>query len=356
MEDAKGSRGSLEQVSTRSFTRRLLIVCLVGAMMLAVWKLADLVVLAFGAALLALLLRGVVHEVSRNTRLPEPWAVLLTILALLGLVVSVTWLFGSQIANQFNILAKDLPQSLTQVVQEFVETPWGVWVVGRAQDVNIGSETGPLARYIAAFFGSVFHTSAYVAVLLFASGYFAVQPARYVDGLLRMVPADRRPRAEEVIELLGSTLRRWLIGQSITMAVVGTLTAIGLLLLGVAAPIALGLISAIFAFVPYVGPVLASLLGILMAAMQGPTIALYVIALYAAIHFVEGNLVTPLVQAEAVELPPVLTLFATLIFGLLLGPIGVLLAAPLAVVVLLAVNTLYIEGMLGETRVWPSKS
>ncbi|MGG6161828.1 AI-2E family transporter, partial [Pantoea allii] len=82
-------------------------------MMLAVWKLADLVVLAFGAALLALLLRGVVHEVSRNTRLPEPWAVLLTILALLGLVVSVTWLFGSQIANQFNILAKDLPQSLT---------------------------------------------------------------------------------------------------------------------------------------------------------------------------------------------------------------------------------------------------
>jgi len=91
-----------------------------------------------------------------------------------------------------------------------------------------------------------------------------------------------------------------------------------------------------------------------MAAMQGPVLVGYVIALYAGIHFVESNLINPLVQAEAVELPPVLTLFAALVFGLLLGPVGVLLAAPLAVVLLIAVNALYIEGVLGEHRVWPS--
>jgi predicted PurR-regulated permease PerM len=72
------------------------------------------------------------------------------------------------------------------------------------------------------------------------------------------------------------------------------------------------------------------------------------------LHFLEGNIINPLVQAEAVELPPVLTLFATLVFGLLLGPVGVLLAAPLAVVLLVAVNALYIEGILGERCVWPS--
>jgi predicted PurR-regulated permease PerM len=132
------------------------------------------------------------------------------------------------------------------------------------------------------------------------------------------------------------------------------LTAIGLALIGVTAPIALGLISGVFAFVPYVGPLLASASGVLMASMQGPVLVGYVVALYAAIHFVEGNLITPLVQAEAVELPPVLTLFATLVFGLLLGPVGVLVATPLAVVLLVAVNTLYIEGILGEHRVWPS--
>jgi len=91
-----------------------------------------------------------------------------------------------------------------------------------------------------------------------------------------------------------------------------------------------------------------------MAAMQGPVLVGYVVALYVGIHFLEGNIINPLVQAEAVQLPPVLTLFAALVFGLLLGPIGVLLAAPLAVVLLVAVNALYFEGILGERRVWPS--
>ena len=157
-----------------------------------------------------------------------------------------------------------------------------------------------------------------------------------------------------MLDLMSATLARWLIGQSVTMAFVGTLTAFGLWWLGVAAPLALGLIAGMFAFVPYVGPIMASAPGILIAAVQGPMPALYAAALYAGVHLVESNLVTPLVQAEAVELPPVLTLFATLVFGLLLGPVGVLLAAPLTVVFLVVVNTLYLEDVLGEPRTWPS--
>lgn len=337
-----------------SFAQRVFVACLVGAAALAVWKLSDVLVLAFGAALLALLLRGLAHEVGRRTRMPEAWAVIPVVLLLLGSIVAVSWLFGSQIASQFNLLAKDLPQSLTRVAREFGSSSWGAWLLGHAQDINLGNASAPVAGYLAALFGSVFRTMAYIAVLLFAALYFAVQPTRYVDGLLRLVPAPRRDGAREMLGLCGITLRRWLIGQSITMAVVGTLTGIGLVLLGVTAPLALGLIAGMFAFVPYVGPILASVSGILMATMQGPLMVGYVVALYAGIHFVEGNIVTPLVQAEAVELPPVLTLFATLVFGLLLGPVGVLLAAPLAVVLLVAVNALYIEGILGEHRVWPS--
>jgi predicted PurR-regulated permease PerM len=347
-------RDEFERTSSERFARRLLLICVVGATVIAAWQLSDVLVLAFGAALLALLLRGLAHELSRRTGLPEHWAVLPVLLVLVGSIGAVGWLFGAQIAAQFSVLAKDLPQSLMQIAREFGSSSLGTWLLERMRDVNLGSATGQAAGYIAAVFGSVFRAGAYVAVLLFAAVYLAVQPKRYVEALLRLVPASRRQRARDALDLLGTTLRRWLIGQSITMAVVGTLTAIGLLLLGVAAPLALGLISGMFAFVPYVGPILASVSGILMAAMQGPILTAYVIALYAGIHFVEGNLITPLVQAEAVELPPVLTLFATLVFGLFLGPVGVLLAGPLAVVLLVAVNTVYIEGILGERRVWPS--
>jgi predicted PurR-regulated permease PerM len=220
--------------------------------------------------------------------------------------------------------------------------------------MDLTKATGQVAGHITSLFGSVFRAGAYLAVLLFAAVYLAAQPQRYRHGVLRLVSPQRRKRIDEVLDLIGATLRRWLVGQSITMAVVGTSTALGLWGLGIEAPVALGLVAGMFAFIPYVGPVLASAPGILMAATQGPVPALYAAALYGGVHFVEGNVITPLVQAEAVELPPVMTLFATLVFGVLLGPVGVLLAAPLTVVLLVAVNALYLEDVLGEPRAWPT--
>jgi predicted PurR-regulated permease PerM len=276
------------------------------------------------------------------------------VLVLLAGFGAVGWLFGSQIATQFDVLAESLPKGFAQLVREFGSSPWGEWLLGRAHDLNLTSATGQAAGYIAALFGSVFRAATYIAVLLFSAVYLAAQPGRYRHSLLLLLPRDRRVRIREVLDLMGAVLGRWLIGQSVTMAFVGTLTAFGLWGLGVAAPLALGLIAGMFAFVPYVGPILASIPGILIAAVQGPMPALYAAMIYAGVHLVESNVITPLVQAEAVELPPVLTLFATLVFGLLLGPVGVLLAAPLTVVLLVVINGFYLEDVLGEQRVWPS--
>jgi predicted PurR-regulated permease PerM len=347
-------KGGCAAYADLSFGRYLLLVVLAVAGMLAAWRLSGVLMLAFGTALLAILLRGLARVVSRWTPIPEAWAIGPVVLALLAAFGAVGWLFGSQIATQFDFLAETLPQGLSQFIHDFGANPWGEWLLGLARDMNLTGATGQAAGYVAALFGSVLRATAYIVVLLFAAVYLAAQPERYRHGLLQLVPQYRRARIEDVLDLMGTTLRRWLIGQSVTMAFVGTLTAFGLWCLGVAAPLALGLIAGMFAFVPYVGPILASAPGILIAAIQGPMPALYAAALYAAVHFVEGNLVTPLVQAEAVELPPVLTLFATLVFGLLLGPVGVLLAAPLTVVMLVLVNALYLEDVLGEPRAWPS--
>lgn len=338
----------------RPFAHYLLLVVLAVAGVVAAWQLSNVLMLAFGTVLLAVLLRGLARAVSRWTPVPENWAVGPVVVVLLCAFGAVGWLFGSQIATQFNFLVETLPQGLSQFVRDFGANPWGEWLLGLARDMNLTSATGQAAGYIAALFGSVLRATAYIAVLLFAAVYLAAQPDRYRHGLLQLVPQGRRARIGEVLDLTGATLGRWLIGQSVTMAFVGTLTAFGLWWLGVPAPLALGLIAGMFAFVPYVGPILASAPGILIAAVNGPMPALYAAALYAGVHFVEGNLVTPLVQAEAVELPPVLTLFATLVSGLLLGPVGVLLAAPLTVVLLIVVNAFYLEDVLGEPRSWPS--
>jgi predicted PurR-regulated permease PerM len=205
--DVADSRQAVERIKSTapSFIYTAFVL---GVAALAVWKRSDVLVLAFGAAVLALLLRGLAHELSRRSRMPEAWAVLPVVFLLFGSVVAVGWLFGAQISSRFSLLAKDLPQSLTQLAHEFGSSSWGAWLLGHAQDINLGTATAPIAGYIGALFGSIFRTAAYIAVLLFAALYFAVQPTRYVDGLLRLVPSPYRDGASEMLDLLGATLRR----------------------------------------------------------------------------------------------------------------------------------------------------
>jgi predicted PurR-regulated permease PerM len=87
------------------------------------------------------------------------------VLALLPLVGVVGWLFGFQLASQFDLLAQDVPQSLSQLVNDVAATPWGAWFLERMQDMNLTSVTDQLAGHIAALSGSVFRSAAYLAVL-----------------------------------------------------------------------------------------------------------------------------------------------------------------------------------------------
>lgn len=338
----------------RPFMRRLLLVLIVVAGALAAWRLSDVLVLAFGAILLALVLRGLAQALARATGLPEAWAVAPVVILLLAALAAAVWLLGSQVSRQFALLARDMPQGVAQLVSDINELPLGAWLLDQAQALDFAGAGTQVAARISAVFASALRTLAYGAVLIVAGIYLAAQPERYRRGFLRLIPPARRDRCAEVLDLAGQTLRRWVVGQSVAMLVVGLMTGIGLWALGINAPLALGLIAGAFAFVPYVGPVLAAAPGILVAASLGLMPAIYVLLLYAGVHFVEGNFVTPMVQAEAVELPPVMTIFAALVFTILLGPAGVLLAAPLMVVALVAVNMLYIEDTLAERRAWPS--
>lgn len=348
-------RVSEPSLPDRVFARRyfLIVGSIAGAFVL--WRLYAVVVLIFGAILLGLVLRALAQTLNRFTRMPQPIAVALIVLAFLGAIGAVVWLFGSQLQAQFALLAADLPQSVSILVRDMQATAWGQWLMQQVRDADLSAATGLIAGQLGAFFGSVFRVVAYVAVLAFAAVYLAIQPDRYRDGLLRLVPTDWRARFTEFLEVTATTLRRWIVAQSFTMLLVGILSVFGLWMIGVKAALALGLIAAVFAFVPYIGPVMASVPGILMAGTQGLQPALNAAIVYGAVHFIEGNLLTPLVQAEAVKLPPVLTIFTAVVFAILLGPVGVLLAAPITIVALVAINIFYLENALGETRAWPNK-
>lgn len=132
------------------------------------------------------------------------------------------------------------------------------------------------------------------------------------------------------------------------MAVVGILTWLGLVLLQVPLAMTLAILAALLSFVPNVGPILSAIPAALVGLAQSPTTALYVVGLYVAVQTIESYLITPLIQREAVLLAPALVLTMQLAFGLLFGFLGLLVATPLTVILVVLVKMLYLEDRLGE--------
>lgn len=197
-------------------------------------------------------------------------------------------------------------------------------------------------------FSTTLGALANVVIILFIGLFLAVEPRLYTDGLIRLVPIGRRARAREVLYAVGDVLQWWLVGKVVAMLVIGVLTALGLWLLGVELALTLGLIAALLTFIPNIGPVLALVPAVLLALLHSPTQALYVVLLYLAIQTVESYVLTPLVQRRTVSLPPALTISAQVALGVLLGGLGLVLATPLTVALLVLIQRLYIEDTLGD--------
>lgn len=157
------------------------------------------------------------------------------------------------------------------------------------------------------------------------------------------MPASQRRRTAATLHALDHALRGWLTGTLVCMLIVGTATGVGLWLIGVPLAVALGLLAFMLEFIPYLGPILAAVPGVLMATSLGTTQALYALALYLGIQAVESYLLAPLVYQRAVHVPPALLISAQVIFGTLLGVLGVVFATPLTVCGMVLVQKLYLE-------------
>lgn len=310
------------------------------------WYLFDVLLLIFGGILLAVVLRAPADWLARKTRLSAPWALALVLLLITATVVATGWLLGAAVREQAQAIAEQAPQTLERIQDRLDSYGWARDRIDTDAILNgnQGAFLGRGLRVVSATFGAL----ANVGLVLFMAVLFAAQPQLYEGGTLRLVPRHKRDRVREVLHRVGDTLRRWLLGQLCLMFFVGITSAIGLSLLGVQSALALGLLAGLLTFVPYLGPLIAAVVAILVSLVDGVVTAAWVALLYIGIQTVEG-LLEPLVQQRAVYLPPVLLLVSQLVLGVLVGFVGIVLATPLAAALMVVVQMLYVEDVLQDS-------
>ena len=285
---------SEEVGSDRRYARRVLIA--VGIIALAVLLayllqyVGFVLLLGFAGILLAIGFDGLADIVYQRTPFTRGWSLTLVFTGLVVLVGIMLSLLGPLVADQMTQLGQRLPDAINNL-QSYVETyPWGrrLWRnVPGPQEILANSSS--LLRHILGAFSTAFGALANVLVILVLGIYIAVHPSLYTNSAIYLLPRHWRARAQEVLAALGHAIRRWFAGRLASMAMVGVLTYIGLSMVGVPLSLALGVITAILEFVPYLGPILALIPAMLVALLESPILVLYVLPLYALARGLMAN-------------------------------------------------------------------
>lgn len=186
----------------------------------------------------------------------------------------------------------------------------------------------------------------YVATIFVVALLFTTVKEQANDLLLQLVPARHRHRTDEVSQILGRRIRGVVVGDLMSMSIVGVVTYIGLVILGVPFPFLLASLAFLLELLPVLGPWLAAIPAVALALTVSPELAIAVAVFYLVLQQVESNIVLPLIQGRQTEMPAILVLSAVLLGGAAMGILGAVVALPVAVVV----HTLVVEVLLPWRR------
>jgi predicted PurR-regulated permease PerM len=329
-----------------------------AAMLLFTWYFAATLFLIFAGMLLGVALNAFTDLLGRVAKLPHALRLTIVCLVLASMLSGVIFLGGATIAQQATALSDTIKSQLVGVKafleKNGIDTSYldfgnsGTAPAGAsstpAKPASPATHNLPGADAIASSGGAIVSQTLKVLlgtvsavgnffIVLFLGLAFAAQPSVYRKGLLYMAPAQHRARATIIVDRISQTLERWLIAQIITMAVVFFITWIGLAIIGIQSSFILGIQAGLLTFIPTVGALVAGLIVVLASLASGWVAAASAFVLFLGIHALESYILTPMLQRQALEIPPA-TLFAfQILLGAVFGIWGLALALPLMAVV-----------------------
>ncbi|MDQ3280878.1 MAG: AI-2E family transporter [Acidobacteriota bacterium] len=331
----------IESVSARAVLRTSALALGMLVALRFLWIAHAIFIVTFLGILLGLAMCPAVDFLQRM-KIARGFGAPLVLVAFLAICVAIGAMIGPSIVEQTTQLTRDLPKAL-----QSLERTLGAQQQ-RSVTAQITRELHNAPKVLFPLVTSVFGALGGLVLVLFIAMYIAATPRLYRKGMLHLVPHRHRERAEELADTLRDLLRQWLLARLMAMVIIGLITGGLLAMVGIKGAAALGVLAGVLEFVPFFGPIVSAIPAVGVALVDSPDKALWVIGIYLLVQQLEGNVVTPLILKQRLDVPPVLTIVAVAALGVVFGVIGMLVAEPLCAAVLVTTKMLYVQDVVGD--------
>lgn len=364
-------------------TRWVLTAVIIVALLLVLWVIAPVLLLTLTSVLLVVLFTTPIRFMTRRG-VNKGLATALSLAMIVGFLVVTTLVILPVFISQFATLAVLVQQGIERILASWnnldVQPPkyflgWGNATISASQDplavilrfirdsLQLNAEF--INQVASQLFGALSQISVSVLpvvsgvaatllnflIVVFLSLYFLADPRGHEDGMIKLLPMSYRPRAREIVDRLDLTLRGWLESTLLAMVFVGLVTWIALSILGLREAAALGMIAGVLSFVPNFGTLIALIPAVAVGILQQPQNIGWIIVVTYGISLVQSQIISPLLIAGRINLPPVLVLLGQIIAGYFFGFMGILLAVPLTAILMVLVQEVYIKDILGDRSI-----
>ncbi|MFM9072492.1 MAG: AI-2E family transporter [Cyanobium sp.] len=331
---------------------------LIGALALVVatllvWQLRWVLLILFGAVVLAVALDVPITWLRQKFPLSRPTSLVLVLAVLLGMGTLLSWLLLPEVFEQANLLQRIIP-ALPEQINKLVRQVPALQNLERELLSKASLERiQPLGEQILGFAGGAANGTLQTLLMALLAVLFALDPRSHQRLLIASTPNFYRPRIQVVMRESREALGGWLAGMTLSAVAVFLTTWAGLALLKVPLALLCALVCGLLTFVPTIGPTLGTLLPMVVALLLvSPGKMVQVLILRLILQNLEAFVLTPILLSRTVNLLPTVALVSQLSLGVLLGLPGVLLALPLVVVLQVLVKEVLVHDVMDQ---WDGK-
>ena len=335
------------------------------AAVVLLWNLRDLLLLLFAAVVISVALCRLVESIRRFIPIGRIQALMVCLAGLAAILAIFAAVVIPPFIGEFALLLAKLPKAASMLIDLLVGsfesisnalygsdagTQLGEQGFGAVQLLPDNSTLASgVGNGLLSLLGIAGNTGTAILQFLFVLALalmVTVQPNAYQSVCIQLVPSFYRRKARHVLLRCGDALGSWMVGVLISSVAVFSLCAISLTLLGVKLVMANALLAGLLNIIPNLGPTLGTVFPVAVALLDAPWKAAAVIGLYVLIQNLESYVITPSVMHHQLQLLPALTLAAQVLFTLVFGPLGLLMALPLAVVLQVVIRDVLIHDVL----------